>query len=68
MLFSLLVVRMDQDNPWLLAYVPLYVIGYNQFLEIVLVISLVKLFLVSEEYGWNSVQRKAQVKTAQTGD
>ncbi|AQL41865.1 hypothetical protein BV210_03650 [Halorientalis sp. IM1011] len=59
-LYALLVIRMEDESLWLLPYVVVYVVGFKQFLEGTLVVSLVRAF-VSEDYEWGDVRRAAQL-------
>ncbi|OLZ39510.1 hypothetical protein A6E15_00265 [Natrinema saccharevitans] len=61
--YSLLVVRMDHDSPWIVLYAPLYVIGYKQFRECVLVLSLLGVLVFRSERTWGSVRRQGTLNT-----
>lgn len=62
-IYSLLVVRMENDSLWLVLYAPLYMIGYKQFLEAVLLFSLVGL-LIRNNRTWGSIRRRGQLDAA----
>lgn len=63
--YSLLVVRMENDSLWLVLYAPFYVIGYKQFREAVLVLSLLGVAIRTDR-TWGSIRRRGKLSAAAT--
>lgn len=62
-LVSVLALRIGNDDPKLAMYAPLFVLGYRQFLDTVMLKS-VKDVLTRHELGWTSPDRTGRLHTA----
>lgn len=58
-LLSVLAIRIDDDDPWLTRYAPFSILGYKQFLDVVLVKSLADV-LVGTDLSWTRARRRRQ--------
>jgi cellulose synthase/poly-beta-1,6-N-acetylglucosamine synthase-like glycosyltransferase len=67
LLVSVLAVRLDGGDPKLALYAPFFVIGYRQFLDVVMLKSVVDV-LRSGELGWTRAARTGTLHTALVAD
>jgi cellulose synthase/poly-beta-1,6-N-acetylglucosamine synthase-like glycosyltransferase len=58
-LLSVLAIRIDDDDLWLTRYAPFSILGYKQFLDVVLVKSLVDV-LARTDLSWTRARRRRQ--------
>ena len=65
MLLSSLALRMEGEDPWLALYAPLFVVGYRQFCDLVMLRSVADV-LLGREIEWTSASRI--VETAERTD
>ncbi len=62
LLFGVLVVRMAGSDDGLALYAPLFRLGYTQFMELVLLVTVGRLLLTGDDVEWHLITRQLQAE------